>query len=519
MNHFISRSSMQRVVNTRAAVLTLCVGLASCATSGPEQATSTDPGPKSSAHASVTGIGTALNRASDPVMQSAYPETFVRTITDGQRFQDPGYFGLMAANGIQSVDQRALFSRLQAAVAANERYKALYFARVLTNVKPEIAAGWNNRASLASALGLADEATASQANAKDPAHAGPVPLGLLPGSGLSAKPVSLGDWAAAMALLSDGIAAREGPKALMAVKDSVSGIHNATQREIADEAAEAREYGVSPSGPWARPEAVKLQDVLPNAFSLRTGEPMQSRNVDGLGMTFALLGAGLAGFQMNINAAAAEQTLKASNLIAGQATSVPSHYKGGVYTTVSYTQGKDVVTTNHPQPSGEYDVVGLPVPLWWASGGSLTPAIKAQWKSTDTVVTARITAADLKSGHSIRAKELRLPEGLYFPKLITLCEGRVDREGCSRPATLMELMLTNGDVQAIAPGATANFVEQSFLERAYLQDRLILVSANSDRYNEKGSRSLAGYDKDGVLYCPSVAVSGINPTAWLLPAR
>ena len=79
--------------------------------------------------------------------------------------------------------------------------------------------------------------------------------------------------------------------------------------------------------------------------------------------------------------------------------------------------------------------------------------------------------------------------------------------------------LTNKDMEVMAPTLASRLVEQGFLEHAYLRDNLLLSSVNSDAYNDKDSRTLAGYDKDGVVYCPTIDKSGINATAWLVPAR
>ena len=510
MKHDNFGLSIARRIAKSILVINLGVALSCCAISGTGQAPIAN-GANSGAHGAILGAGSIRS----PSVVSAYPETFVGAITDGQRFRDPGYFKMLAADGILSVDPQALYARLQAAVAANERYKALYFARLFTNARPEIAAGWSNRASLAVVLGLTDEATAAQLNANNPTHLVPVPLALLPGPRVSTKPVSLGDWAAAMALISDGMAAKEGPNALLAIKDSVSGIHKATAQELATEAAQAREDGEPPDGPWARPESIKLQDVLPNAFSLRSGDPMKFQSTDTVGMTIAILAAGLSGLQMNTNAVAADQSLKAANLLAGQASDVPSNYKGGSFTTAIYRDDKDAVTVNHPQPAGKNYVLGLPVPLLWASGGSLTPAISAQWKSTEKTFTTRIATANLNG----RKGEIRLADSLLFPKLLTLCDGRVEHGRCSHPLTLMELLLTDKDMEAMAPTLASRFVEQGFLEHGYLQDKLLLSSANLDSYDDKYSSTLAGYDKNEVVYCPAIQKSGINATAWLLPAR
>ena len=66
---------------------------------------------------------------------------------------------------------------------------------------------------------------------------------------MKTKPATLSDWAAATALLSDGIAEKEGKNALVAFKDLVSGIHEATPEEVAERNRSAQEDGLNPPGP------------------------------------------------------------------------------------------------------------------------------------------------------------------------------------------------------------------------------------------------------------------------------
>ena len=138
---------------------------------------------------------------------TGFGTAYTRVVKGAERFGDANYFKLMASDGIRTVDPKALYVRLQAAVAANERYKALYLARIFTDLKPDAPAAWNNRARLASALGLTEEAAACEQNATNPSQRVNVPLAdILPGTGLGTIPTTLSDWAAATALLSDGIA-------------------------------------------------------------------------------------------------------------------------------------------------------------------------------------------------------------------------------------------------------------------------------------------------------------------------
>lgn len=338
----------------------------------------------------------AKKKVVEQTNDTAFPEAFVRKVDGAQRFQNPAYFSLMAGSGIQSQDVKVLYARLQAAVAANERYKALYLARVFTSIKPDVAAAWSNRAALASALGLSDEASVCQANAKDVQHLATVPPSVLPGAGLTVKPASLADWASAMALLSDDTAAKERHASLVAVKDSVSGIHQATDEEIQERTRSYKEDGLTPPGPWARPEAIRLQHILPNAFSLGTEEPMHYKSMSAGGMFGAMLMAGMAGMQQNYNPQLAQQAQEMSQEMAGRAGEVPSHYKGGSYTKITYVGGKAVSSLDHPQPSGEFETVGLPVPLLWASGGTREPIYAGSWKGTEKARGRHYTAEELE---------------------------------------------------------------------------------------------------------------------------
>jgi hypothetical protein len=435
------------------------------------------------------------------VPDSSFPTTLLQTVEGAQRFQNPDYFGLLASGGIKSVDSKALFARSQAAVRANESYKALYFARLFTEAHPEIAAGWNNRAALAKAIGLTEEAAGSDANAKNVAHPVKVPLGILPGNGLKTKPTSLADWAAAMALLSDGLAEKEGKGALVAIKDSVSGIHQATAEEIAEQNQDAKDAGVSPSGAWATPEPIKVEHVLGNVFSLRSADPMHFKSTNTGGMFAAMLMGGLAGMQQN--PVARDQISDEAAEMAGRASQVPSHYAGGSYTIATYPDGKEAATVQHPQPSGEDETVGLPVPLLWASGGSTTAFYSGRWiAANQKPYVKRITASDV--GKDVRARRTNVPNDLRFPKFMTLCTGTAN---CSNPLTLMELLLTHEDIEAFAPALAASFDESANLRNAYKSDKLVVRTAYA------GGR-MAAIDKDGTLYLLSP-----EPTNWLVPSR
>ena len=105
---------------------------------------------------------------------------------------------------------------MMAAAKQGETYKALYLARVFTTAKPDLAAGWTNRAQLAASLGFDAEATASRANASE-AGSRPIPPASSRCDETSA--ILLADWAAALALVADDVVVKEGPHALVAVRD------------------------------------------------------------------------------------------------------------------------------------------------------------------------------------------------------------------------------------------------------------------------------------------------------------
>jgi hypothetical protein len=440
---------------------------------------------------------------------TGFPAAYTKVVEGAQRFENPDYFKLLAADGITKVDAKALYMRLQAAVNNNERYKALYFARILTQIKPDNAAMWANRAQSATALGLSDEAAACQQNAKDPAHPVKVPLtGILPGQGLSVKPSTLADWAAATALLSDGIAEKEGKQALVAFKDSVSGIHEASEAEIKARDNDARESGLTPPGPWAAPEPVQLKHVLGNVFAERAAEPMHYKSVSKGGMFGAMLMAGLSGANMNINPGMAQQGMVMAQQMAGRASEVPSHYKGGAYTQVTFTEGKESEVADHPQTAGLDETVANPVPFLWASGGSMVPTIDAVWKTNQKTKVKKITAAN--AGDEKEAKEFNPPAQLQFPKLMGLCVANdpQSKQFCTDPMTLMESLLTPEDVAALAPNLSASVPDLDTYRRTYGSLYITLKPGNG------GSSQMWGVDNEGAVYRLNP-----GPTAWIVAAQ
>jgi hypothetical protein len=207
--------------------LTGCVGTGTSTSSPGAHSAANGPAP-AAVKSNAAGAQSARLAAADDV----FPEAYLQGVSGAQRFRNPTYFKLLAGSGVRLVDPKTLFARMQAAAAENDRYKALYLSRMFTQVAPENATGWSNRARLASDLGLSGEAAVSDANAHSAGQAARPPSELLPGVSSMPKPASLRDWAAAVAVLSDAVVEREGSASLIAVEDSVSGVREATRADI-----------------------------------------------------------------------------------------------------------------------------------------------------------------------------------------------------------------------------------------------------------------------------------------------
>jgi hypothetical protein len=360
------------------------------------------------------------------------------------------------------------------------------------------------------ALGLTEEAAACEQNAKDPSQRVNVPLAdVLPGTGLGTKPTTLSDWAAATALLSDGIAEKEGKQDLVAYKDLVSGIHEATREEIAERDQNNREAGLNPSGPWADPEPVQLRHVLANSFDLHSADPMHEKSVNKGSMFGAMMMAGLSGMQANINPVISQQAMNMAEQMAGRASQVPSNYQGGSYTRVIFDDGKEIATPDHPQTSGQVETVGNPLPFLWASGGSTEPYFTGSWKSNDGAKVKKITASNLDDVKNSHAKLYHPPTDMRFPKLMGLCASSdSERSNCSNPLSLMELLLTEDDVATLAPELRKSVLDLDPYRQQYDSGNLILEPGNG------GRNRIWGGDNEGAMYELS-----LSSTSWLTSAR
>ena len=451
---------------------------------------------------SLMGAGSKVKNEGD-LTKAPYPETVLKRVNRAE-FRDPAYFKLMAADGIRSVDPKILFSLLSTAAQAGENYKALYFARIFTELQPNLPQGWANRAKLAAALGLRDEATASQARAESQSSTIAVPVEILPGQGLRVRPSTLPDWAAAIALLSDGTVVKEGEGSLIAVKDDVSGLYVSSAQDLADDAADSATSGLPPSGPWAMPKEVRVEDLANNLFSLRSPIPMREKNAATGSLVGAMLMAGAAGVMSGAartsgDQQAAAQAATASGEMLGQAYAVPSIYSGGSYSAVTYRQGSPEATLQRPKASGKLWAVGNPKPILWSTGGSTSASFYGNWLSGAGKTPVHLTRPeDLKGNKKERFEHLNVPP-LYYPKLAQLCIAEYDKKSCSIPVTLMEVLLTQSDVLAISSGLGRVLEWRVDKEAAYSSRTLSLEPV------------IIGFDQQGNAYSMRT-----GPSQWLV---
>ena len=252
-----------------------------CASSGPDTAA-----PKAS-QASTASAGPVTAGPPPP----PHPASDPGKVNKADRLADADYSTWMLGNGLRQAPPEKLFERMKAAADSKEQYKALYFSRLITDAAPNLSGAWTNRAAFADALGLGGEANLSRANSDSGNSRVIVHGGMLPGTTLSHRPTTLSDWAAAMSLLADDTAAREG-SAVVAVRDDVTGVEE-----------------VQGENPQVNGRPISLDDLLANAFVLKNADPMKEHNTRGgmlaLGIAMAALGGVSAGLGDAASAAAA----------------------------------------------------------------------------------------------------------------------------------------------------------------------------------------------------------------------
>ncbi len=422
------------------------------------------------------------------VPPGGFPSLFVSTSADLQRFGDAAYYRMLAADGIASSDPKALFARIAAATQAGESYKALYLSRIFTVVQPDNSTGWENRATLAAALGFEAEAAAARANASSASPA-PISGSALPGS-FKVRPATLNDWAAALAMVADDTTAREGRPVVVAVADNLSGVAVPSNAAI-EEAGR---------GPWVDPKPVQVEDVLTNLFAMPQATPMDRKSMKGgLFALGALAMAGSAYSSATGVASTAAQLAEVSGNVMARAFEVPSELKGGTFVSVTYANGAAKPTTMKPKTAGKYEAVGTPLPMLWASGPSLSASVQAHWRSGDTSKSEAIRIDGKTKKQEWKKYEL---SPMTYPRMQRFCE---DGRGCSPMLTLLEVMLTADDLRALAPGTEGRLPSLSAWTSRYASRTAMTIGVAGDRFT--------GFDAAGTVY-----ITRHRPTEWLVTA-
>jgi hypothetical protein len=456
---------------------------------------------------------------------AAFPACYTRSAVGAGRFEDQRYYGLMAADGLRSSPPQALFARSTAAAKSGELYKALFFARLLTKAAPDRPAVWTNAAAIADQLSLSKEAAGYRAHAIG-AAAGSLVSELLPGAPIPRRPKTLSDWAAAVSLMSDNLAAIDGPQALASLKDAVSGM------QVNHGPSQISGRGVVQ---WAEPVPIRLDDVLPNVFALRDARAMAQRGV-GWGNILlatyatasAAAGAAFAGTNPYYNPAANANLSAASGEAVAQAFAQTGRWKDGSYTIRRYTDGHAAEQRLTPRPAGEFEAIDLPVPVLLASGDALsgTQIVRMTDKSGGP---ARMLARRISSDGAAAKPKASTVAAMSYPRLATLRQRVQASENVQRygsvygdtAVTVLELLLSPEDIAALAPGASAAITSSlpalgaaaSAYERG---DETLVFNVQNGLLrdsNDGVEGNLIGWDARGVCYAVSV-----TPGAWAVPA-
>ena len=454
-----------------------------CASSGPDTAA-----PKAS-QASTASAGPVTAGPPPPPL----PACYLGNVNKADRFADADYSTWMLGNGLRQAPPEKLFERMKAAADSKEQYKALYFSRLITDAAPNLSGAWTNRAAFADALGLGGEANLSRANSDSGNSRVIVHGGMLPGTTLSHRPTTLSDWAAAMSLLADDTAAREG-SAVVAVRDDVTGVEE-----------------VQGENPQVNGRPISLDDLLANAFVLKNADPMKEHNTRGgmlaLGIAMAALGGVSAGLGDAASAAAASTA--ATNAIS-DSSQVMSHWKDGSYTARTYSAGQPTEHAFTPKASGSRTALGLPQPVLWASAGSLEQAASLRLVKPGGS-NAKVFSARFVEQPPQRGREMTLPD-LSYPRLASIC--LQDGSSCTIPVSLGELLLQGDDLTALAPNAgvasalTKGAFDLSDWNQAYEKQPGALVLKS-----ETFRTSILGFDHAGACYTASA-----DPGHWFVAA-
>lgn len=434
----------------------------------------------------LTGIpALPLFGAKEKAVETGFPQSFIRLLPgNGVRFNDQKYFRLYCSNGLATMDPEALFRRVDHAAKSGNAYKALFLARLFTRVRPDLDAGWNNRKQIAASLRLDEEVSAADKRA----GAGGFFLSGPPKS----VPRSLADYAAALALAADDLAALFPKGALAAVVDSVSGIESTWHDSL-------------------EPKQQRLSDLLPNLLAVTGGKPAKFR-VSNPGDSFmATLSSVAAGVSAGVgDTAGAEANARKSGEYSARAGAVPSHYVDASF--VAARLGGVQSQTFYPKSGGESHLLDTPCPILVASGGALSAFTTARFVSREGFSKCfRV----IRNGGS-EGELVKRPPGtpLRFPRLMTLWVSGQELQIVSP----LEVILDHNDAKMFdAPVSIPNL---SVCNQAYATNQLLFTYSNT-----RGG--ITGLDSQDVAYQFSYFAdqetlryqprAQLAPNSWVLP--
>jgi len=416
----------------------------------------------------------------------------------------------MLGDGIAQTSPEALYRVSAAAASRGEGYKALHFARLLTRVAPTNAAAWRNRAILAEKLGLADEAAASGAKAENP-EAAPAPgPSVLPGRSFAVRTASVADYSAFANLMADDSAAALGAPVLLTVNDHASGLRIPTEEEI-----EQRGH------PFAQAQPLKIIDVPNNAVVVKESSPM-SKKIDFASIATGVLAVAGAGYALDQGASLALDTTQLVMTLsdaAGEsfkkAANTPSKFSGGsVVVTKTDDGGKWIEEKRKPQTTGEVDVVGLPMPVLWASGGSNRGTVTVEL-SYNAVLKEDPTPPSVLASNAAepaRVSKKMTDIKVQAPRIETLCAGSRCWTGSAN-----EFMLRGEDLAALLGDASKHAetlakIDAARLEEAFAADPGSIAITQGRRADafEPIRRRVVAFDDKGSCYAWNVA-----PDQWV----
>ncbi|NND58972.1 MAG: hypothetical protein HKN49_01755 [Gammaproteobacteria bacterium] len=408
-----------------------------------------------------------------------------------QRFADPVYFALMAGDGIASAQGGGLRQIMQRAHDNGEHYKALYFARLLTDKLPDDTGAWTIRADSAAMIGLLDEAEAARSNQAGAAQLLTPPVSMLPGKSYLPRPATLSDWAAAVRLMADDLASATGEHSLLAVVDVASGIRVSTQAET------------EVTGSTAQPVAVRVRDVLNNAFQVVAAQPMSPSSGD---EPVAVATVSPPAPQIAETDWLANLEPETADAVA-RALAGPASFDGGEYRLQTWAEGTVNDEVRRPVSSGGDNVIGGYHPIIFASGHSLDPTFAFEraygghanrnvlWTSDDETRTFGDRNVALQT-----------------PKLEALC---IDRR-CSEVLSTMELMLDFADIRLVVPAPNDQAVIDNVPQLSEFHNAYNDLDRNLHMCCEDARGvlfwALGGYDEEGTCYYKTVA-----PDEWVVP--